>query len=116
MELLSTGDFCMIPIHKHSQNRYGIVIKILFKKVLFILSASLLLTCGCALDPSHWKTPNFAHPGTLEVQRHNMLLCDPLPSTTMHDANRNGYRPREMTHPWTDLSLDLTDQKVQLNP
>ncbi|MDR1958858.1 MAG: hypothetical protein LBQ54_07430 [Planctomycetaceae bacterium] len=87
-------------------------------RILFwvLALAFLLEISGGCLDPGRWKTPNFAHPGTLEVQRHNMLLADPLPSVQTHGAQKDSLRPRDMSHPWSDLSVEMTQQEVFLKP
>gem|GEM_PF-4791131 len=85
-------------------------------RLIFFVSINILifLTNGCALEPGCWKTPNFAHPGTLEVQRHNMLLSDPFPSEVTPNVSRNGFRPRDLEHSWLDTSAEMTEKRIDL--
>ena len=68
--------------------------EILFCLLIFVVT----LMAGCCLDQERWRTPNILHPGSLEQQRYNMSISDPLPAPGVGMKN-SGIRPRDADKP-----------------
>ena len=84
--------------------------------LLYILLVAIFVCNGCCLSQERWRTPNVLRPGSIEQQRHNMRISDPLPAAGVGMKN-NGIRPRDADKPWDPFSVQsgiYLDQKPEL--
>ena len=81
--------------------------KVLQKRILFLATFFIFgisVCSSCCINQDYWRTPNILHPGSLEQQRYNMQISDPLPAPGVGMKN-SGIRPRDADKPWDPYSV-----------